>query len=303
MKTKTIAALTAVAVLTAFFLGAAGTIQVIGERPRTAGPDRLIGAFITEEYLDLFDAEAFFADNAARIAGGGAISEEESGKYRGRLYASGEGSELFFEGVEGVRFFAPKITDSEGSCWVTCCDDAVEVEDLHLYSTDEGERVSLKGTVWITSGSSKRHFYVNPVYQAVDGRVFTTGGNGFLSDSEVSFSTQLTENQSESGVSGTVSSGTEVEVAVKPMDAPTEIAVLQFDADSQLLERRVFAPGGLPEELRPLPKTEYIIVESAVSRGTTGREMFQKEADSFSAFFGRDDGYCVKQSCRIDWDE
>lgn len=49
--------------------------------------DRLIGVFITCRHLDLFDTEGFIKDNINDLANGGNMTNSNSEKYNGRLYA------------------------------------------------------------------------------------------------------------------------------------------------------------------------------------------------------------------------
>ena len=51
--------------------------------------DILIGVFITEEHLDLFDMEGYLNDNINTLSGGGLINiDKNSSQYQGRLYAT-----------------------------------------------------------------------------------------------------------------------------------------------------------------------------------------------------------------------
>ena len=46
-----------------------GCSLAVPDEGMVAGGDRLIGAFITWEYLDLYDMDAFFQDHAGQLAG------------------------------------------------------------------------------------------------------------------------------------------------------------------------------------------------------------------------------------------
>ena len=50
--------------------------------------DRLIGVFVTKEYVDSFDFDKFIADNgSALISGSSAVSSEDSLRYQKKIYA------------------------------------------------------------------------------------------------------------------------------------------------------------------------------------------------------------------------
>ena len=58
MKNKNMIIIIACIVLTAFALGATGTISLVSaSETGSASSDKLIGVLITREYLDLFDSE------------------------------------------------------------------------------------------------------------------------------------------------------------------------------------------------------------------------------------------------------
>ena len=75
--------------LLAFLLGLAGLSLAQSGTADVLGKDRLIGVFITTEYLDLFDMESYFNDNIGKMTTGGDITiDGDSPKYQGRLYAT-----------------------------------------------------------------------------------------------------------------------------------------------------------------------------------------------------------------------
>lgn len=66
--------------------------SMLREDGAPAQEDRLVGIYITPEYVDTFDLEAYFEDNASSlINGGGEISREDSAKYSQRIYATDNG--------------------------------------------------------------------------------------------------------------------------------------------------------------------------------------------------------------------
>ena len=322
MKTNKIIIIGCCLLLTAFLLGAAGVIQLAdAAAPEGTDADRLIGVLITNEYLDLLDEEQFLNDHMGLLVEGGQISEAETAQYQGRLYAdltetlhtdeeTGEffvGKEYVFDGVDGIRLISPQITDEAGSYIGTTVDEGISDASVSFLSTDQGEHISLKGTIYVASGSGLDRFYFNPVYQEPDGRVYVVSGHGVFWDSNeipgASWSTKLSENREMTPDDGTgVSSGTEVEVTVQLMGNPESTALLQFSGGHALLAETDYLPGTLQERLDILPDTAYILLETTSTEGVS-RTLFQREDAYAYTFYCRDDGICIKQSCQIGWDD
>lgn len=322
MKTKNICIIIACVMLAAFVLGATGTMNMVNPANQAMSSDRLIGVLITRKHLDLFDSEQFFADNISELANGREISESESAKYQGRLYATlvetthvneetGEThsrKEYVFDGVDGFSYFAPNITDEFGTYRSMSGDNTITDGNIHINSTDEGETVSLKGTIYVSASGNQNIFCFNPVYQSSTGEVYAVSGNSMSAGNiaGTSMSHKITENQSETSSSSTTSSGTEVEITISYIDEPTNVSILQFDGKNELLLQMDFVPGTLPNILQVQPGTQYIIVETTTysqeKSKTIIREIYQKEDETLYTFFRRDDGICVKQWCEINWD-
>lgn len=148
------------------------------------GDDRLIGVFVTKEYLDLFDFEGYLNDNMQNFTGG-AISLDGGGEqYQGRLYAvlqdhtltddSGKQTttqEYVFPGVDGFSYFAAEIpaTDESESYISSGSDEAISDGMMSLSYGDEEDKITLDGTIYLSSVNGSIICYINPVYQAKDG--------------------------------------------------------------------------------------------------------------------------------------
>ena len=326
MKVKKIIILFVCIMLAAFAFGVTGILHLVNTSvDETASTDRLIGVLITREYLDLFDSEQFFNDNFHMLASGGEISESESAKYQGRLYAAlvetsdtndetGETEgrkEYVFEGIDGICYFAPQVTDSFGTYWSSSGDNAISDGSININSTDEGESVSLEGTIYVSTRGNAGNFYFNPVYQTPTGEVYAVSGNGISygdnSVSGMSMSYEVKEDQSSTIGDLTTSSGSEIKVTICYMDEPEKVSILQFGEENELLSQIEYDPDGLPDTLQVQSGTQYIIVETTTSSQgqmiDITREIYQPEDETLFAFSDRDDGICVKQWCEIDWDD
>jgi len=324
MKTKNLIIIIVCIVLAAFAFGATGTLHLVGvSENENSSSDRLIGILITREYLDLFDSELFFSDNINSFVDGGEISESESAKYQGRLYATlvetihtndeteetDSRKEYVFEGINGISYFTLQVTDQFGSYWSSSSDDAITDGHINFNSTDEGESVSMEGTIYVSTRENAGNFYFNPVYQTPTGDVYAVSGRGMsFSDNSVagvSTSYEIKENQSSTIGDLTASYGSEIRVTICYMDEPEKASILQFGEGNKLLSKIEYDPGDFPDSLQVQSGTQYIIVETTTFSHEQGRnitrEIYQPEDEMLFAFWGRDDGICVKQACEIDW--
>ena len=324
MKTKNAVIILLCIILAAFALGAADAVSLVNPSvidDAAAGSDRLVGVLITGEYLDLFDTDAYLDENIDKLLSGEEIGEAEAAKYQGRLYAtlvarddiadeSGatiEHKEYVFEGIEGIGYYTYNVINGSSQYWTARGDEAISDGSTHITSTDNGESISLEGTVYCSTRGERNMFYVNPVYQAANGEVYALGGGGISSDATpgVSFSKELKESSSSDFGDGTESYEAVVRINFSFMDEPTGISVIQFDKNSELISRTEYEPGRLPGMLDALPETEYVIVETTLLSPDGGeystRELYQADDERFHAFYARGDGICVKQGCGINW--
>lgn len=323
MKSKMCIALVC-AVLASFVLGAAGLVTFAQAEPAEGpGKDRLVGIFITTEYLDLFDLESYFEDNADKILSGGEISPSDSAPYQGKLFGTivddpytdpetGETvttKKYVFEGVEGISYFVAKYTDGASTYWGSGADSAISDGYTGFHTTDAGDSIELKGTIYVSTSKGSHTFYYNPVYQTAAGEVYLMSGQGMSHGGEfsagMSSSHALKEEQTvtRDGKSETVSS--DIEVSICFVDMPVSTSILQFGRDGSVVSREDHAAGELPSQITASPDAAYMVVEtrmkSATGEETVTRELYQPEDESLFAFFCREDGICVKQYCGITW--
>lgn len=328
MKNKIGMIILACVLAASFVLGATGAVTFAKDEPTdntgNASKDRLIGVFITTEYLDLFDSESYVKDNADKVLSGGEIGSSDSSRYQGRLYAklvdepytdpeTGETAttkKFVFDGIEGISYFAARYTDESGTQYLGAGDDDA-ISDAHtgLHYTDAGDGIDMKGTIYVSASKGSDVFYCNPVYQTAAGEVYLVSGQGVSYGGQfsagMSGSQTLKEEQTvtRDGKRETVSSS--IEVSICYMDTPIGTSILQFDRDGSIVAREDYAAGALPAEITASPDTEYIIAETRMSsadgKETVTRELFRQDDESLYAFFCREDGICIKQYCSIAW--
>ncbi|MBQ6550405.1 MAG: hypothetical protein IJL78_03265 [Lachnospiraceae bacterium] len=320
MKNKKYIVILCCILLAAFSLGAAGVIKVKSDKAETGeGQTKLIGVFITREYLDLFDSDRYFEENTAKLAEGGVISGKDMEKYTDRLYAkaldksdgtdeNGEPimtKDFVFEGVEGIRFFSAHVEDVNGSYVTTISDDVVADIHLDFHSSDTEERVALSGSIYVAEGMKQANFYFNPVYETADGEIYLISGDGLFFGDELGPGASMGQTMSETRTvtedgAETVSS-VDVEVTISVIDAPGATDVLWFDADSVLLSRTSYPEGTVPASIEPVPGAAYLIAETAAPSGVR-RTLSDPASDSLVTFTARPDGLCVKHEAEVLWE-
>lgn len=322
MKTKQIAVLACVIVLAAFALGAAGVVNLVNPGAGEGEKGRLVGLFISREPLDLFDSELYFSENIEKALSGGEISRSEVEKYGGRLFAERTeekrrdeetGEEIAiaaysFGAVKGIKVLAPTENSPLGAYRTTDYDPAFTEADISIDARDEGEDVRVKGKIYVAQEDmGDKVYYFNPVYQLSSGEVFAVGGNSMsFGDMGAGSSCGMTisERQTSTWEGKETSYGFEIGVSLCAMETPGRIFVAQFDGSDRLLEKAEYAPGTLPESMRPLSDTQYIIVETASAvpgrEEAVSRALYQRTDDTLTAFYPKDD-VCIPQACEILW--
>lgn len=324
MSRRIIAAFLALLILFA----AAGCQLAREDMAEAQSSDRLIGVLITKEYLDLFDFESYLNDNIHKLSAGGSITlDGDTKKYEGRLYATlvtrtltdpetgspYEITEFAFEGVEGIPYFCATVQPAgeEHSYTTTGAGDAISDAHTKINSSDEEESISLEGTIYFASAHSNTiTCHINPVFQSPDGRVYATAGSGFMSSGDQGVGTVFsrtlegTSTITENGKKKTTHSF--IKISLASMLPPKRIVVLQMDEDNSVLSRTEYNPGQLPDTLALDRKAAFLIVEThnqdQEGTWTVSRSLYDKSNESLESFYVRDDGYCVKQRTKLDWD-
>lgn len=314
-----------VAILSAIFMGLSFTgCQLAKEESVGAkNKDQLIGVFITTEYLDLFDMEGYLEDHIV-LSGDTLVVEDKSENYNGRLYATlvekeltneetGEKNsiqEYEFQDVDGISFFAAEMTDMvTGDTYVSSSTgDGIIDGKLSVHSGDEEEKTVIDGKIYTIPGKNNNAFYVNPVYQSADGKVYAISGQGIMlsgSQAEGCAFSQKIEDSTTTTINGKSKTRTcVVNTSIETMLPPTKIVLLQMDKNSSILLREAYDPGKLPKSITPEKGTNYLILESykidSEGNEKVVRSIFMAEDQSFESFYAKDN-IIDCQSTMINW--
>ncbi len=294
----------------------------------TQEKDKLIGVYVTKEYVDTFDMDQYMMDHMDELVMGDeqVTIDLDTQKYDNRLYATvlenveenglNGGTDTSvrykFGDLEGMGYYYPVSYETEeGKNYVTIESDP-GICDGHNYinCTDTEEQIRFEGTIYVCPNEEDIvGVYCNPVYQCPDGSVYLVPGQGmsFSGGGEgASMSHKLEDKvtHKENGEEKTYVNS--VEIKVETVYEPTQILVLQMDAFGNKLASQVYEPGKLPEEIKPLEGTEYFIVETykqdAVGENIVSREMIGRDETFFRTLYVGDKRFCEQTWTDVQWE-
>lgn len=221
--------------------------SLLREDSEPSETDRLVGVYITESYIDTFDFEAYFQDNASSLSGGGEISREDTEKYSQRIYAEVVDGKTSFP-IVGVPLIAARYEKDGESYTGSDCGDKLADVHLSINNSDDMVTTVLTGEIFTDSGSGRVTAYCNPVYQQADGRIYLVPGEGMTADSGGSMVFSLSDSR-ESAVEGEQGYGMEITLTATGRYPSDKLAVLLYSADGELMGRTEYAPEDMPEEI------------------------------------------------------
>lgn len=236
----------AIALILALALSLPGC-SLLREDSEPSETDRLVGVYITESYIDTFDFEAYFQDNASSLSGGGEISHEDTEKYSQRIYAEVVDGKTSFP-IVGVPLIAARYEKDGESYTGSDCGDKLADVHLSINNSDDMVTTVLTGEIFTDSGSGRVTAYCNPVYQQADGRIYLVPGEGMTADSGGSMVFSLSDSR-ESAVEGEQGYGMEITLTATGRYPSDKLAVLLYSADGELMGRTEYAPEDMPEEI------------------------------------------------------
>lgn len=238
------------------------------------GEDRLVGVYVTPEYIDTFDFEAYFGDNASKLIGGGEISAEDAAKYSQRVYAvndGGAGEEPEFP-MWGVPLFSARYGEGEDSYVSAASGPCLDKVAFGVKYTDELAICTLSGAVYCAAGGYVAA-YCNPVYQQADGRLYLTSGQGMSSDGAGTMSYTLSAQGD--GPDGERGWATDITLDIVPKYPTERVCVLLYGEDGELMAREEFAPEDAPETIAAAGAA-YAVVEDH-TRNDSGEAAVERQ--------------------------
>lgn len=261
--------------------------------------DRMVGVFITEEYVNLFEIEQYLKDHPEDVRDG--EIDGDTFAYEGRVYAVKEGERYVFPGLEGTALFVEYVSE-DGSEYVRINSEGYLANGHSAFiSTGSGQEIALEGTIYTEQGRDLYTFHMNPVYQDKDGNLYLMAGSG-MNTNDLGECSQSLDSEVEITVNGQkMTYSCHVKVTYISVPKPERVVVLQMDGNSVVLSREEYIAGQLPESITPLAETAYLIVESHNAK-TVSREIIAREKDVFDTFFALENGICQKVGTKVVWE-
>lgn len=301
------------AVITAGLLLSLTGCQLAKEE--SSSQDRLVGAFITTEYLDLMDMEAYLNDHLDEVTKGEEILVDgDTSAYQERVYGVNQSDDpehpdYTFPGLEGIAIYYIPVDAGEESYWTSSTAEEAQLYTAFNLSNDMDEIV-VTADLYVSADGGLHSFYANPIYQTAEGELYLISGTGIsgeMSEDGTQMSQTLNETNTITRQGKTVQQRFEIKLnynAVYPMD---KTVLLQLDQNNQVIHRQELLPGQAPETLTPAEETAYILVESCRtdSQGETviDREIVSRGEDSLYTYSLQPSGFFTKQATQVLWEE
>ena len=280
--------------------------------------DRLIGAFLTTEYIDLFDMEDYLNDHIGELADGETITVENSSKYKDKLYATvdkkdsknPEDWEVTFAELQGVCFFHANWESENGEAFgmLSIGDEICDVTQ-HLNMHDQGESISLTGKMYALAENvdTEVKYYFNPVYQTESGEIYLRSGNGHHVSGDIggSFSMKLEEEKTITIDGESEAYAFSIELCVEILQAaPKQIMLHCMDKNLQILHSETYAVGKVPTQYIVPEETACVIVETEWADGEVTRAMYEQGEDGIArmeVFYPIHKNALGKQAVEVIW--
>ena len=303
MKSKTKTILIFAAILAAVFLIAfldGGAVQSAAEEEEEG---TLIGAFVSEEDIDIGDFE---------ITATGKVRWKQ-----GRLYMDTDEDWWALKDRGGGIYctMEPDARDGEEDAKSPCITNFGTLgapQGKTAIDNDNGIRttdIDLSGEVY-ACGDRQVIFNLYPIYQTSDGRIYLTRGNsmGMFGADGASITHTLTSDKTETIGGKSERVKVRVAITVAARATPTKFTVAHMDENDNLLKLEEFAPDALPESITPAPGAAYLIGTSygqdwdgeTAEYGICNRDgRIQPPLDTFAYQDGKLKAVCI----RVNWKE
>lgn len=264
------------------------------ERNGNQDRDKLVGIFVTGEYLDLgFDMEGYIEDH------GVPKGEIDPAGYEGRLYAEVGEAGWSFPGYDGI-IMGRMWKDGH---WVGFSTDGICELSSHVTDTPELQAFEEKGTVYVPAGTDAM-IYPNPVYMTADGRYYTVAEMGdfagFPEGGSMSQSIKEETTRTEDG--DEITDRTEYTLEIRGVKPAERVVLIHMDTDHRELKREEYNPAALPETVDPADGATYIIVEE-YSGDTVTRTLSQPGEDTICVYFAAEYTWCLPGIAQVNWND
>ena len=274
--------------------------------PESTEPDLLIGVYITTEYLDLLDAESWYAENFGKLDLSNSLTSGDMNEHRLLGEVSEDG--LIFTGVTGMAlahiFTKPENTSDESGYWSTVADIGINHIHSTYNSTDNADDFEIKGNIYFSQDAGDMIFYFNPIYQTAAGQIYLVSGQGMhMSGALGGEMSQKTEMSSTMGPENDGSSySAAFDVTVRSVEVPKLVTLIHMSSKHSVLSSESYSPNTMPTEITPTEGTAYILVETRFAESNS-LTVIQPEGDPLETLIPLENGICDFTVTRILWPE
>lgn len=301
--------------------------------------DRLIGVFVTKEYVDSFDFDKFIADNgSALISGSSAVSSEDSLRYQKKIYAvktvtllseeegGGYSYDYSFDGYDGLRCFTVQektsrlVSDATGEFvdddYITHvgisemeCSTVIRNESSDGdYDPDSSElEIDCNLYAFADGESEMLGMYCNPVYQDSEGNVYMLSGQCiFTSNEEISIGTVLSETldstyEEKVSSGGSLKEKCTIKVHLNIVSPPADYTVSRYDSEGELIDSQKIAATGMPSEIRVSDNCDYVVVTGTDKAGASRHTLVAKDSPEYKFYVASKGAYADPKTCTFIW--
>jgi hypothetical protein len=265
--------------------------------------DRLIGAYITYESLDMPVMDALDDGSTVTVPADQRIFAKEK-----TVKKFGHKTKVYeFAGIRGIALFDPGLA-KKGDYITSCPQTGDEIMEQNVAVTNSDSE-KLSGTIYFASSAKDRVLFLNPVRETSDGRVYVAQGGpgcGTSSDGSVigqAMSQTISETTTAADNNKKTSFTMTVEVTMKFANAPMEIIFKQLNDQDKIIDVTTVTANTIPKEIVKKPDTAYIIVENHgvnyKNKSETTREILNNDTDFYICKFFNKEGIAVGKSIEI----
>ena len=219
--------------------------------------------------------------------------------------------EYTFGDVRGLRLICFMLPDAsgDGNRVVSNVDDGFTAIDFDV--NENSASISMEAAISFVPGQENAFFFFNPVLIATSGQVFAVPGdfmamNGEMAPPGSSVGQTIRDERKHTENGTETTDTTSVTIQINAVREPTEIRLLQFSENHELLKSEAFQPGAVPDELVPLAEADYLLLET-VEKERDGsffirREAVGRDTDHLNTMSCGNDGICVCHYHEVLWE-
>lgn len=278
------------------------------EDDSASSEDPMVGVLVTMQPLDLFDFESYVNGNAAKLLRGGELSQADAARYQSCLFAEWDeaAQQYVFPQTQGYVLLNTRRQDEHGEYENLQTDDVFCHTRTALSYTDEEARHEFSSTLYASSKSGGScAFFVNPVFQTADGRVYAQSGTGISTNtddnSRASMSKTLSQTTRQTENDETTARTFHCEITMQLTPAPTGAEVFWMTAQDGILRRESYAPGHFPAELDAQDAEFLLVIEHFADSSSTQAVYSADSTDSPGALRPAEGQLLAYQTAAVTW--